>query len=203
LPEALARVSHDSVVSGAKRHGGGRPERLAHALHAFVAPLRARHYAGLALAATIVGIVVNALVFQHERHPSPFFSGSGPASTVSSRMTSDPLPRASTENPVALPPMRPANLAGASPIGATAKSLDPIANILTGGVNRDQQHLLGAAQAALIKLGYSFKSGGAPGADVLAALREYERSHGLPVSTEITPHVVKQLVAAVNASASR
>ena len=34
----------------------------------------ARGYGAAALTAVLVGIVVNALTLQHERHPAPFFS---------------------------------------------------------------------------------------------------------------------------------
>ena len=58
-----------------------------------------------------------------------------------------------------------------------------------------------AAQTALAKLGYAVKADGTHGAATDQALREFEKAHGLPISTEVTPHLVKQLSAAARASA--
>ena len=58
-----------------------------------------------------------------------------------------------------------------------------------------------AAQTALAKLGYAVKADGTQGAATDQALREFEKAHGLPISTEVTPHLVKQLSSAARASA--
>ena len=60
-----------------------------------------------------------------------------------------------------------------------------------------------AAQNALLKLGYVVKPNGVAGPDTLSALRDLEKSHGLPASTEITARLVKTLTSALNAQAAR
>ena len=62
---------------------------------------------------------------------------------------------------------------------------------------------MATAQNALVKLGYPIKTGAVPGADTAAALRDFEKAHGLPISTEVTPRLVKLLNAAATSSASR
>ena len=56
-----------------------------------------------------------------------------------------------------------------------------------------------AAQTALAKLGYPVKPDGNDGAATQQALRDFERVHSLPLSTEITPRLVKQLSVAARA----
>ena len=56
--------------------------------------------------------------------------------------------------------------------------------------------MIQAAQSALAKLGYPVKADGVEGTATEQALREFERSHGLPVTTEVTPRLMKQLTAA-------
>ena len=56
-------------------------------------------------------------------------------------------------------------------------------------------HLVHAAQIALGKLGYAVKSNGAEDGATRRALRHFERAHGLAPTTEISPELVKQLVA--------
>ena len=56
-----------------------------------------------------------------------------------------------------------------------------------------------AAQTALAKLGYPVKPDGNDGLATQQALRDFERIHGLPSSTEITPRLLKQLTQAARA----
>jgi hypothetical protein len=155
----------------------------------------------LALAATIAGIVANALTFQHERNPMPFFpAGVQDLPQVAARAATNAV---SNKVPIVSPPARPPDLPAVPQTSAVAGSRDPIGDMLRGGVNRDPRRLLGIAQAALIKLGYPIRNGGVVGADTLAALREFEKTRGMALSTEITLRAVKQLLAVANASASR
>ncbi len=57
-----------------------------------------------------------------------------------------------------------------------------------------------AAQSALARLGYAIKADGAEGEATEQALRDFEHAHGLPLTTEITPHLVKQLSVAAHAT---
>ena len=171
-----------------------------------------RYYFGAALLAALVGIAVNALLFQHERHPAPLFGyaapklpsaiptpASAPAGAAAPATAQKPVgtednaasPRAS----VALPPTRPAEAAGSS-----ASAPDPIAELLAGEGHGDGPRLILTAQTALAKLGYPVKADGKEGAATEQALRDFERAHGLPPATEITERLVKQLTAAVRAS---
>ena len=161
-----------------------------------------RHCLGAALAVALVGIGVNALLLQRERHPAPLF-GSAPAARPAPALApapaAAPSPRlASVEHdaspapaPAALPPARPAAAAASSP-----SSPDPIAALLAGEARSDGSHLVLAAQTALMKLGYTVKPDGNEGAATEQALRDFERAHGLSPSTEITERLVKQLTQA-------
>ena len=60
--------------------------------------------------------------------------------------------------------------------------------------------LILAAQSALAKLGYPVKADGVEGTATDQALRDFERAHGLPVTTDVNPHLVKQLTAAARAA---
>jgi hypothetical protein len=219
LPEALARVRHDAVVSEAARGARRRRAVLALALLRRVLPARARGWAVAALAAMMTGIIVNALTLQHARHPSPFFTVSPPMAPVAARNSPEPASRPLFKNspepasassvseppPTAppAPPPRPAGLGAANESVSLPRTGDPIGDIIRAGGNKDLQRLMAAAQNALVKLGYPIKTGGVPGADTAAALRDFEKAHGLPISTEVTPRLVKLLNAAATSSASR
>jgi hypothetical protein len=162
-----------------------------------------RYYLGAALLAALVGIGVNALLLQRERHPAPLFGYAAPK-LPSTTPTPAPPPfqkPASTEDnappaqsSATLPPARPAESAGSSPSAS-----DPIAELLAGEPHGDASRLTLAAQTALAKLGYPVKPDGKEGSATEQALREFERAHGLPPATEITERLVKQLTAAARA----
>jgi hypothetical protein len=162
-----------------------------------------RYYLGAALFAALVGIGVNALLLQRERHPAPLFGSAAPKLPSAAPAPAPPPPQkpASTEDnappaqsSATLPPARPAESAGNSPSGS-----DPIAELLAGEPHGDASRLTLAAQTALAKLGYPVKADGKEGSATEQALREFERAHGLPPATEITERLVKQLTAAARA----
>lgn len=211
MPEVLARARHDAVVSGAARGAMKGRAVLGLELLRRVLPAGARGYAVAALAAVMAGIIVNALTLQHARHPSPFFAAKGrlisiaaknptepepasPPPTSSSSLVLEPLPAA-----LPAPPPRPVGLGAPNELVSPPRAADPIADLIHSG---GSLRLAAAAQIALVKLGYPIKIG-APGADTAAALRDFEKAHGLPISAEVTPHLVKLLNAAANASGSR
>jgi Putative peptidoglycan binding domain len=170
-------------------------------------PLKADHlrlYLGAGLAIVLVGISVNALLFQHERHPAPLFGSPPPPASSAARALAPPsAPKpASAEHeasiapaPAALPPARP----GDSADGPSSAPSDPITDLLRGEARGDGTHLILAAQTALAKLGYPVKPDGNDGLATQQALRDFERIHGLPSSTEITPRLLKQLTLAARA----
>ena len=162
-----------------------------------------RYYLGAALFAALVGIGVNALLLQRERHPAPLFGYAAPKLPSATPAPAPPPPQkpASTEDnappaqsSATLPPARPAESAGSS-----SSASDPIAELLAGEPHGDATRLTLAAQTALAKLGYPVKPDGKEGSATEQALREFERAHGLPPATEITERLVKQLTAAARA----
>jgi hypothetical protein len=162
-----------------------------------------RYYLGAALFAGLVGIGVNALLLQRERHPAPLFGYAEPKLPPVTPAPAPPLPQkpVSTDDnalpaqaPAALPPPRAAQTAGNSSSGS-----DPIAELLAGEPHGDSSRLTLAAQTALAKLGYAVKPDGKEGSATEQALREFEHAHGLPPATEITERLVKQLNAAARA----
>ena len=162
-----------------------------------------RYYLGAALFAALVGIGVNALLLQRERHPAPLFGYAAPKLPSATPAPAPPPPQkpASTEDTAppaqpsaTLPPARPAESAGSS-----SSASDPIAELLAGEPHGDTTRLTLAAQTALAKLGYPVKPDGKEGSATEQALREFERAHGLPPATEITERLVKQLTAAARA----
>ncbi len=162
-----------------------------------------RTIAGATLAAILTGIVVNALVMQKERHSAPFFAAPKPE-PIAVEPPARPAPAMAESAPViAQPPARPADLGAATdsiPV-PPARSGDPIRDLLRGDAAKDGTHLTIAAQNALIKLGFAIKADGVEGASTEQAIQQFERTHGLASSSEITAKLVKQLSAAANAAA--
>jgi hypothetical protein len=161
-----------------------------------------RYSLGAVLSLALVGIAVNALLLQRERHPAPLFGYSPPkppsaASAPPPPPPPPPKPVAAvhdaplTQPSAALPPARPAQATQSAPPAS-----DPIAQLLAAETHGDPAHLTLAAQTALAKLGYSVKPDGKEGAATEQALREFEHAHGLPAATEITERLVKQLTQA-------
>ncbi len=162
-----------------------------------------RYYFGAALFAALVGIGVNALLLQRERHPAPLFGYTTPKLPSATPAPAPPPPQKPTstednappvQSSATLPPARPTESAGSS-----SSASDPIAELLAGESHGDTPRLTLAAQTALAKLGYPVKPDGKEGSATEQALREFERAHGLPPATEITERLVKQLTAAARA----
>jgi len=162
-----------------------------------------RYCLGAALAIALVGIAVNALLLQRERHPAPLFGFAAPKPQAAAPAPA-PAPKSvsaeerapSAPPAAALPPARPAPAAQSS-----APAPDPIAALLAGEAPNDSSHLTVAAQTALAKLGYAVKPDGKEGAATEQALRDFEHAHGLPPATEITERLVKQLTQAARNAA--
>lgn len=204
MSEVLARIRNNSVLSrpaGVSKSGRGLARSLARRLRA----LPARTYVAAGLLALLIGIAVNALVLQSRRHPAPLFAPS-PATLSSTPPNAIPVPLppppdgVREASPPALaapePPARPPASAGSA-----ARSTDQIGNWLRGETQGDDGHLVLTAQTALVKLGYAVKADGNEGAATHQALRDFERAHGLPLTTDITPRLVKQLEAAARSQA--
>ncbi len=205
--EALARIRNNSVLSRpGKKIARSRSVVLLVAERARALP--PRFYIGAILSALLAGIGVNALILQRERHPAPLFqppthtivapapaAAPAPAPPVAAAPRETPAPAASSPPPPA-PPARSASS------DAAARAPDAIGDLLRGGeAPSDNGRLILSAQTALAKLGYAVKADGTQGAATDQALRDFEKAHGLPISTEVTPHLVKQLSSAARASA--
>jgi hypothetical protein len=211
LPEALSRGRNAAASQGStddrkKKRGSWAASRIGRLF-----PTKTQGFVSAAMAAVVVGIVINALALQHERHPAPFFAAAPAASSMEPKIAApivaatEPAPSsppavAAAPASVASPPVRPAGLGAAT---SSTKSADPIADMLRGTNNRETRRLLSAAQAALVKLGYPIRNSGVVGADTTAALREFEKSRHLPISGELTPHIVRELVEASDAEGTR
>ena len=156
-----------------------------------------QYYLGAALSVALVGIGVNALLLQRERHPAPLFGSTAPKPTpAAAPAPAPPQKPTSTEDnappaqpSAVLPPARQAEAAGSAP-----SADDPIGDLLAGETHSGEgSRLVLAAQTALAKLGYSVKADGKEGAATQQALKEFEHTHGLPPATEINERLVKQL----------
>ncbi len=203
MSEALARVRNDSVLV---RPAKGPGRRIVRRLAGRACALPARVYLGAAFSALLAGIGVNALLLQRGRHPAPFFAATQPH--AAHMPLNHPVPArapAATEAAAAAswrnsaPSSPPAKFAAGA--DAPARPPDPIGELLRGGeAGGDQSRVIQAAQGALAKLGYPVRADGVEGAATEQALRDFERSRGLPATTELTPHLMKQLTAAARAA---
>ncbi len=204
---ALARIRSDAVLSQEllKRSLGAT---LGRSLAGRMKVPRLRLYLGAALSVVLIGIGVNALVLQRERHPAPLFGPApshssspapGPAAPLPPQVASadrgSSAPETSPATPPATPPARPTDTVEATP----SRASDPITDLLREEARGDATRLVVAAQTQLVKLGYPVKPDGNEDAATQQALREFERAHGLPLSTEITRRLVKQLTQAARA----
>lgn len=198
MSEALARVRNDSILvrpanSPAVSRGTVR------SLVDCARVLPARVYVGAAFSALLAGIGVNALLLQRERHPAPLFAQARrhvlPAPknvpAVRAPVLENPAPAASA-SAQAPPPKLEGE--GEPP----TRPLDQIGELLRGEPHGDR--MVQAAQGALAKLGYPVKPDGVEGTATEQALREFERAHRLPVTADVTPHLLKQLTAAARAA---
>ncbi len=199
LPEALARSQNDFVLSRPVRDAKPKahPPRWRRAV-GLAAGLSKRVYAGAVLVALLGGIAFNALVLQRERHPAPSFVAPKIAAAPATAVQTVDNPPAEAQPALAvLPPVRPVNLGG--PAAAPAAATDPIGDMLNGDGAKEAQRIIAAAQNDLIRLGYALKANGVAGASTIQALHEFEKAHGLAISSDLTPHVMKLLAAAAAA----
>ncbi len=91
-----------------------------------------------------------------------------------------------------VPVARPTDRAFAS---TGAKKPDAITDWLRNGSVPDTKDVT-AAQRALVKLGYDLQPNGAMGVETVRALHDFEKSHNLPISSEITPRLLARINAA-------
>jgi hypothetical protein len=158
------------------------------------APKKKSTIAGAALAAMMIGIVVNALALQHGRRlalaPVPTAVAALKPSAPSLAPVVRP-PAAVEEAPTPEPRPAPMKLA----LAREPKSDDAIADFLRAQAP-DKRRLTLSAQEALAKLGFSVKATGALDSHTRSALLEFEKSHHIAASTEISARLVRALKAA-------
>jgi len=211
--EALARADHDFVLveppspRGRKQDARNDEPRLARFAH------RMARYTSLfgsaLLAVIVIGIMVNALVLQHERHPAPLFAKATPLTAIlSSQETMQPAPRptppaastaaAEKPTPTRAKPAEPSEEAKPAPAHG-----DPIAQLIKTNAPAAQpnptaaepSHVVLSAQKALMKLGFVIKPDGLIGTSTRQAIERFERDRGLPVHGELTAKVLHELSA--------
>jgi hypothetical protein len=206
LPQALARVRND-VLSRKIDFNRARTTLVPRMVTTIVS-VPARAYLAAALCVMIGGIAMNALLLQRGRHPAPLFGSTRPLSIPAPRKSASENPVTLGESPVEMPAAAAAAATAPMPVAAPAppmsraasrRSGDPIAELLHQEKDEEIDRLLPAARNALVKLGYSLKSD-SNYATVREAVREFERSHGLPLTENITPHIVRRLSESAHAA---
>jgi hypothetical protein len=161
--------------------------------------------AGIVASAAVVAILVNALMLQAGRHPSPMFE-----TTVASpiAVAPAPAPRAMPAAPASettglLPRPRPAEARAAD----SGKADDPMGALVrttsqsgAGTVHTDATPAangsarVAAVQRALTDYGYGqLKATGTIGADTQAAIQRFERERKLPITGQMSDRLVKEL----------
>ncbi len=158
------------------------------------APRKKSTIAGAALAAMMIGIVVNALALQHGRRlalaPVPaVVAAVKPKVAVVAPVVR--LPAVAEEAPT--PEPRPA--ATTLALARAPKSDDAIADFLRTQAP-DKRRLTLAAQEALARLGFSVRATGTLDSRTRGALLEFEKSRHMAASTEISAKLVRALKAA-------
>ena len=150
-------------------------------------PNSKRGVAGAALAAMMIGIVVNAVALQHGKRLDlgPIAAATAPAPTQAA---------AAPPATPAAPAPRPTAVA----VAPAPKSVDAIADFLSAQGSEKRQLTI-SAQKALAKLGFAVKPTGALDAATRNALAEFQKSRHLPASTVITAKLAKTLTAAAKA----
>lgn len=201
MAEALARVRNEllSRKIELRRAGGTILTRLAVRMTSLSAPA----YFAAVLCALVVGIAMNALILQRGRHPAPLFAPSRPAS-VPARSLSEKAGPARDSSPAVTAPAResaPAPMTAPQPPAAerrvepkppAAASADPIGAFLHQEKAEETASLLQTARRALVKLGYPVRLN-SDDAEVRKAIHEFERSHNLPLTEDITPRLAKRI----------
>jgi Putative peptidoglycan binding domain len=170
--------------------------------------------------ATATAILLNALVWQSTRHPAPLFARAAPAAAANKPAIAEPIaalpplpqpagpPVQAHDRPVEKPPLELAP--GLYPRPARANSPPPRDEILQllklppspparpkAADEEPPAHgkTVRAAQRALVKLGFVLNPDGLAGAATRAAIKSYERDHGLAVHGEVTPALIRRLSA--------
>ena len=161
--------------------------------------------AGLVIAAGSTAIVMNALSFQHSRHPSPIFSKAERATAPYRQLevaapAAPPTPpmRPLAAIPTAALPQPPARTQVRDPIGDMIRASEMTGSASTArpGDARAEPQRIASAQRALVKLGYGpLKTDGVFGQGTRQAIERFERERRLPTTGELGQRTVRELSA--------
>lgn len=209
MREALAGTNHDYLLrdddrSETKRRGGRGKAKKSAWTRLFGG--RRRGLLFLSFAALVaVGIPLNALYLQEGRHPAPLFHAAAPelrhAAESAHVEAAPPLPPARPAAPAPAP--APAAPAVKPPVAKSepahvAEKRDAIGALLSAGAPKKDEadkNVL-TAQRALAKLGYPVHTDGVLGGATRQALEKFERANRMPVTGELTPKIMRRLLAA-------
>jgi Putative peptidoglycan binding domain len=176
--------------------------------------------AGALAFAAVSAIVANALLLQAGRHPAPLF---GTVVTMPAEVPTpaNPLPRPRPVEAISEP--KPAESKAADPKSADPRSADPLANLVkatsampvtpsavprppasipvstnSDAVSGAASRRVAAVQRALTEYGYGqLKPTGTVGSDTQAAIQKFERARKIPVTGQMSDHLVRELTAMI------
>ena len=176
--------------------------------------------AGALAFAAVSAIVANALLLQAGRHPAPLF---GTVVTMPAEVPTpaNPLPRPRLVEAISEP--KPAEPKAADPKAADPRSADPLANLVkatsampvtpsavprppasipvstnSDAVSGAASRRVAAVQRALTEYGYGqLKPTGTVGSDTQAAIQKFERARKIPVTGQMSDHLVRELTAMI------
>jgi hypothetical protein len=176
--------------------------------------------AGALAFAAVSAIVANALLLQAGRHPAPLF---GTVVTMPAEVPTpaNPLPRPRPVEAISEP--KAAEPKAADPKAADPRSADPLANLVkatsvmpvtpsavprppasipvstnSDAVSGATSRRVAAVQRALTEYGYGqLKPTGTVGSDTQAAIQKFERARKIPVTGQMSDHLVRELTAMI------
>jgi len=204
LPEALARIRREPTLGAPAREATRPTTRAAKAAPAKAsprvkwriwAPRTVGGYAAIFMVLALLGIVINAVGLQRERHPAPLFAPDpAPASSAPAPVSPAPAPPPAdaAQKTEAAPPAVVKPMVAVPPAPVVRKT-DPIGDFVRSGTASETARTVLSVQRALVKLGYDLQADGLMGATTVEALHEFEKTHGLPVTSELSPRLVAKL----------
>jgi len=206
LPEALARIRREPTLSAPAREATRAPPRTAKAAPPKATPRlmwrswipkTAGAYAGMFMAVAALGIVINAVSLQRERHPAPLFApeaAPAPARPASTAVLPSPAPAPSPASAPRPEAATPPTVKPSVPVPPTSgRKVDPIGELVRTGAASETTKTVLSVQRALVKLGYDLDADGLMGASTVDALHDFEKSHGLPIASELSPRLIAKL----------
>jgi hypothetical protein len=150
-------------------------------------------FAGALAFAAVGAIVANAMFMQAGHHPSPMF-GSSITVPLAPPQQANPLPKprpaeadTAEVKPAASPHAAPVHGAR-SPVATPSAAKDPVADLI------NSTRRIAAVQRALTDYGYGqLKPTGTVGTDTQAAIRKFEQARKMPVTGQMSDHLVREL----------